>query len=339
MASLYVKTTSTKNGKTYAVKYRRGGRYFPVEHGGSFKTLKEANARKQKVAEWLALGLDPQQELRKLTQTPVTMAGACDAWLASRRSISDTTRDTYRGHVARIRDDLKVAPSLLTAADVNEWVTRLEADYQPRTIGLFVGTLRSVLDHAGVSPNPARDRRVELPRASRREVDPPTAEDFLKVLQHTNRRYRRVIVLLEQTGMRVSEAVELEWRDVDRAARCRLRVSAETSKTNAARWVEVADWVLSDALGSQNGKPRVFPGFTRQKIHNALKAACVEANVKPFGPHALRHRRASIMHMRGVPVAQAAAFLGHSAREHLDTYAHVMPVDEVAVHDLLSALV
>lgn len=338
MASLYVKTNSTKNGKTYAIKYRRGGRYFPVEHAGTFATLREANLRKQKVGEWLAAGLDPQQELKKLTQTPVTMHSACEAWLASRRSISDSTRDTYRGHVARITDDLKVAPSLLTADDVNGWVTRLEAEYQPRTIGLFVGTLRAVLDHAGVSPNPARDRRVELPRASRREVEPPTADDFLKVLQHTNRRYRRVIVLLEQTGMRVSEAVELEWRDVD-ADGCRLRVSAETSKTNMARWVEVADWVLSDALGSQNGKPRVFPGFTRQKIHNALKAACVEANVKPFGPHYLRHRRASIMHMRGVPVAQAAAFLGHSPKEHLDTYAHVMPVTEVPVHDLLSALV
>jgi integrase len=43
-----------------------------------------------------------------------------------------------------------------------------------------------------------------------------------------------------------------------------------------------------------------------------------------FSPHDLRHRRATLWHLGGVPAAQASAWLGHSAQEHLRTYAHAV---------------
>lgn len=46
-----------------------------------------------------------------------------------------------------------------------------------------------------------------------------------------------------------------------------------------------------------------------------------------FSPHDLRHRRATLWHLSGVPVAEAAAWLGHSAQEHVNTYAHATLVD------------
>ena len=179
-------------------------------------------------------------------------------------------------------------------------------------------------------------------------MSPPSAGVFLAVLQRTNQRYRPIIVLLEQTGMRVSEAVTLTWGDVDRGAG-RLRVSSAVSKTGRARWVEVADWMLEalDRSGVISGAAarvtrdartgRVFPGMTRQKVYNALRAGCETAGVDPFGPHALRHRRASILHEKMSPV-RAAEMLGHTTEQHLQVYAHVMPVDEVHVQTLVSLL-
>jgi hypothetical protein len=51
----------------------------------------------------------------------------------------------------------------------------------------------------------------------------------------------------------------------------------------------------------------------------------------------LRHRRASLWHLGGVPAAQAASWLGHSAQEHLRTYTHVV-IDrtEIDYAELLS---
>ena len=46
-----------------------------------------------------------------------------------------------------------------------------------------------------------------------------------------------------------------------------------------------------------------------------------------FSPHDLRHRRATLWHLQGVPPVEAAAWLGHSPTEHLKTYAHATLVD------------
>jgi hypothetical protein len=50
MASLVITTRRTKSGPTYAVRYRLGGRAYPLVHGGSFKTLKEAKIRRDLIA-------------------------------------------------------------------------------------------------------------------------------------------------------------------------------------------------------------------------------------------------------------------------------------------------
>ena len=56
-----------------------------------------------------------------------------------------------------------------------------------------------------------------------------------------------------------------------------------------------------------------------------------------FSPHDVRHRRAKLWHLQGVPAAEAAAWLGHSPQEHLATYAHATLVDraELTYVDLL----
>ena len=60
----------TKRGKKYVVRYRVGGRAFPVQHGGSFQTMKEARARRDLVAAELAAGRNPADTLRQLVETP-----------------------------------------------------------------------------------------------------------------------------------------------------------------------------------------------------------------------------------------------------------------------------
>jgi hypothetical protein len=42
MPSLVVVTRHSKDGPRYIVRYRLGGRAYPVVHAGSFRTLKEA---------------------------------------------------------------------------------------------------------------------------------------------------------------------------------------------------------------------------------------------------------------------------------------------------------
>jgi integrase len=101
-----------------------------------------------------------------------------------------------------------------------------------------VSALAQVLDHAGVSPNPARDRvHVRLPREERAELNPPTGEHVRAVHALLPFRYRLPFLVLDASGMRVGELEALSWRDVDEP-RGRWRVSQAASKTGRARWVQ-----------------------------------------------------------------------------------------------------
>src|SRR6266496_4449791 len=88
---------SAKSGKRQIVRYRRGGRGYRLEHGGSFRRLELAKERERLIGGWLALGLDPKEELTKLTTEPehrdVTSAGR--EWLASRIDLSGQSRRIY----------------------------------------------------------------------------------------------------------------------------------------------------------------------------------------------------------------------------------------------------
>ena len=56
MPSLYITTRQTGSGQRYVVRYRLGGRAYPVAHAGSFHTMKEARARRDLVAGEIAAG-------------------------------------------------------------------------------------------------------------------------------------------------------------------------------------------------------------------------------------------------------------------------------------------
>jgi integrase len=94
-----------------------------------------------------------------------------------------------------------------------------------------------------------------------------------------------------------------------------------------ARWVPVPE-ELFEAVAAlvpredRDSAAQVFAGFGADRFRTALARACKAAAVPVFSPHDLRHRRASLWHLGGVPVVEAAAWLGHSPTEHLKTYAH-----------------
>ena len=70
MATLTITTRKRKDGTRYVVRYRLGGRGWPIAHAGSFKTLKEARVRRDLVAGELAAGRNPADALRAMLAAP-----------------------------------------------------------------------------------------------------------------------------------------------------------------------------------------------------------------------------------------------------------------------------
>src|SRR5205809_4276099 len=101
MSSLTITTRRGKNGARYVVRYRLGGRAYPLVHGGSFRTLREARARRDLVAGELAAGRNPADLLRAVTEKPIvrTFEQIAEAYRSSRVDIGDETRKNMHSHL------------------------------------------------------------------------------------------------------------------------------------------------------------------------------------------------------------------------------------------------
>jgi len=312
------------------VKFRIGGRSSPKLYGGTFERKREAEGRRDWIIGELANMRVPNLELLK-PRPAVTLRTVAATWSTSRIDLDERTRTNHRVNLSRILPRIGDRPvEAIAAADVAQLVAELHADGEGlarETIRKTVGTLAMVFDFAGVQPNPARDRFVvRMPREELEEVDPPIAAHVLTVWRLLPRLYRLPILAADATGMRVGELERLRWADVDEPGG-RWRVRASVSKTRRARWVPVPD-VLFAAVAElvprddRDLDVQVFAGFGADAFRTAIAKACRAAGVPAFSPHDLRHRRATLWHLAGVPAAEAAAWLGHSPQEHLRTYAH-----------------
>jgi len=110
--------------------------------------------------------------------------------------------------------------------------------------------------------------------------------------------------------------------------------AASTTKTRRALWIDLHP-VLAEGLETKIG-PRedrdpdaqLFAGSGSDALRTSIAKACKAAAVPLFSPHDLRHRRISLMHLRGVPWARIGEFVGQrNLAVTANTYTHVL-VDE-----------
>jgi integrase len=336
MASAYIVPRKSKRGRRFAVRYRLGGRSWPIQHGGVFATLKEARARRDLIAGELAAGRNPAAVLRRKPHAPaLTFTTWAERFTSSRIDADPTTMRTYAAALRKAGEQFGSRdPATISGPEVAEWVAELARVRKPTTVRLYVVALRMLFDYVGVADNPARDPRVKLPKNTREEPQPPSAEHLEAILRAVDAKHCLPLVTVEQGGMRVGEAVSLRWGDVD-AAGSRLRLRRSATKRDRARWVQLPTWLI-DAIEStcpledRTPERKVFQGVTEDSTYRAMARACKLAKVPHYHPHDLRHRRLTIWHQEGVPAREVAHRAGHSrTSESLDTYSHVMPVAEI----------
>jgi integrase len=339
MLTLMIRRRVTKAGSSFHVRYRLGGRSYPLLHGGAFRTLREARVRRDLIGGEIAAGRNPQALLATLRDTEreevITFATWGERFLASR---IDVDANTVRGYGSSIR---KIGKTFgprdvksITATEIAEWIAEQAQERKPGTIGQYLIAFRLVLDHAGREPNPARDPRVKLPKQIREEVTPPSAEHVEAILEALAEKWRLLFTAIEQGALRLGEAVNLSWGDVDGVG-LRLRLPRSATKRDKSRWVYLPAWLMKaieDTCPLEDRTPerKVFQGVTEASAYQAMLRACRNAKVPHYHPHDLRHRRITIWHQSGVVARELAERAGHARPSmSLDVYSHVMPATEL----------
>jgi integrase len=194
---------------------------------GGFPTITAARQARDKAVANLRGGFDLDRSQ--------TVADWLEEWLGGKRQLRATTRRSYRQHL----DDYLI-PLLgqyklqqLRAAHINSMIDAMLAGIdRPKTdkrpaVELRPGsasvrrvhaTLRSALNAAvkqqRLTVNPAL--HVELPPASRRRVEPWSAEELGAFLDAAAKdRLSALYELIALAGLRRGEAIGLRWSDVD----------------------------------------------------------------------------------------------------------------------------
>ena len=334
MPSVWIRRRQTKAGGTrYRVEYRVGGRESRPRYGGSFPRKQEADARKRWIAgELAAMRVPDLASLVRQAAAP-TLRELAERWQASRVDVREATKVQHRtalGRVLPVLGDRRV--DALAPADVAALVARLVDEGKAReSIRKSVTALAMVLDFAGVSPNPARDRvQVRLPREEPTEPEPPSAEHVEAAAWLLNPAYLLALLVLDATGARVGELEAARLGDLDEQRRAWL-VRAAVAKTRRPRWVELPPdifEVLLERLPAREDRDPtapLFAGATADRLRMAIGRACRDAGVPRFSPHALRHRRISLLHRQGVSWAEVGERVGQRSRiVTADRYTHAL---------------
>lgn len=348
MASSWIVTRTTRTGaRRYRVEFRAGGRESATKYGGSFQRKEDALARRRYIDGCLArLELPDLHALDREPQRALTVTEAAERWQASRVDLADNTKARHTLEVNRIRPLLGGRRvDELTPGDVAEFVAALTAGgYKRGTTRKTLQTLQMILDDAGVAENVARSKHVRLPREEPEEINPPSADHLEAVYRLLPSKHRLPMLWLDWSGARVSSVDLTLVGDYDEPRR-RVRLRAATTKTRKALWVELHP-TLADALEEQLGPredrdpaARLFAGSGADALRTSISKACRAAGIPLFSPHDLRHRRISLLHLRGVPWARIGEFVGQrNLSVTADVYTHVLSDEtEIDYADLLSA--
>ena len=108
-------------------------------------------------------------------------------------------------------------------------------------------------------------------------------------------------------------------------------VRSSVAKTQRPRWVVLTDDLfeaLAERLPAREDRVPTMPLFrdvTADRLRMAIGRACRDAGVPHFGPHALRHRRISLLHFAGVSWADIGDRVGQRSKVvTADRYSHAL---------------
>jgi integrase len=192
----------------------------------------------------------------------------------------------------------------------------------------------AILRHAGVAANIRRPRMAD----SGRRIDwlrPEHAFELLSAAQGVDSRLGTLLCFLLYTGVRLSEALRLEWKDIDLSD-----ATATIGKTKNGSPITVhltAEVVAS--LANCERKRRVF-GITKcGRLYKLLDQACERAGVSmPGGAafHILRHTHITWRRLYAGQDTAALLEVGlHKSPRMVERYTHLDVTEEARKADLL----
>lgn len=238
-------------------------------------------------------------------------------------------------------DKNRLNPLTLTRNDLREWLIdlsgkRLSENSKRRVLSSLRGFYKFLIFEGHIKENPAENldspqKSLYLPKfLNQAEVELLFTQP--DVSTETGLRDRAILELMYSSGLRVSEAVNVQTRDIDLDG----GVLTCTGKGSKTRKVPVGtsavEWVKSylslrrkqESIEVENlfvtpaGRP-----VNRQMIHAFVKEYAEKCGLENVSPHTLRHSFATHLIQNRADIRSVQQMLGHADISTTQIYTHI----------------
>ena len=291
---------------------------------------------------------------------PALQAFFTDRLITQRSSSPETIaayRDAFRlllrfAHEQTGKQPFELDLDDLDAPLIGAFLNHLEEDRgnSPRTRNARLGAIHSfyrfaALEHPEHAHTIARVMAIPTKRHERNTVSHLDLDEIKALLAAPDRgiwhgrRDHALLVIMIQTGVRVSELTGLRVRDVHLGTGAHCRVTGKGRKKRATTltgetvailraWLKERCGAPADPLfPTRQGRPlsRYTIGVVVSKHAATATASCPSLTAKRVTPHTLRHTNAMLLRAKDVDIATIALWLGHESTQTTHIYEHADP--------------
>lgn len=193
-------------------------------------------------------------------------------------------------------------------------------------------------DHISIEPGKIEKIRLPVFQATKTEADVLTTDEIQRLIEAPNSsRYRAMIAVLYEGGLRIHEVGTLRWKDVIFSDwGCRIKTSGKTGKPRTVPIIMYRKYLASWKSEHPNPEPDQLVFLNNwnkplkyQTAAKVLKKIAERAGIqKEITPHTLRHTRITHTIRDGLPETHAKKlFWGNLDTDMIKTYAHLTDTD------------
>jgi integrase len=226
----------------------------------------------------------------------------------------------------------------ITVRHCESWAIERAKEVAPPTFVKELETMRGAFRYATSQGLIFRDPSANIKRPKIRNKIPavPTREQFQNIVTSIRGQSQRkgeagalLVELLAYSGMRLSEARGLRWRDVNFSQGVFTVTGGERgTKNHEHRTIPISEAMASLLKRLKRARGKTAPDTFVVKTASArkcLETACEDLGLPNFHHHSLRHFFATCGIESGVEIPTVARWLGHKDGGALlmKTYAHL----------------
>lgn len=227
-------------------------------------------------------------------------------------------------------------PARISPADCRVWASKYATQYSPQVFNNTLGTLRMILERAGISHDENPARSIKRLGVKQKELRLPEAGQFEAILRTVEtsgagraKHCANFIRFLAFSGCRLNEAGLVRWQDVN-FEKGEIRVhnskSAKITSKPEFRFVPIIPPMreLLERLKTANRTPEMKVCSVGE-CEKSLTRACKLLGISRITHHDLRHLFATRCIESGVDIPTVSRWLGHSDGGALamKTYGHL----------------